>query len=267
MKGVARLSLAAALCWLASIGASGQPTEAGLIAAWEKSLRSDPETIRLEKQSEGTYRFATKRFPFDGELRILKATVEESSGNSQFIPGIVEVELVGLPEKVLKDYERSYSYWERGNMLYYDVASRRWLAGKEFQDAARRRAAILGGSFWSWLPTLILVLILLFVLGMLVRAQRRQQTYSKRVDRSLEISERMLQLSETTSRTSEKAAQTSEQRLEILQARQEKADAYLDRAAERSERILEISEKNSQLAAESLQVLKEIRDELRKRPG
>jgi hypothetical protein len=258
---------AAAVLWLsAASGAFGQPTEAGLVAAWEQGLRSDPETIRLEKQAEGSYRFATKRFPFDGELKVLKATVEEANATREFIPGIVEVELVGLPEKVLKDYERSYSYWQRGNLLYYDVPSKRWLAGKEFQESARRRAAIFGGSLWSWVPTLLLILFLVFLLGMIARAQGRQKMYTKRVERSLEISERMLQLSEKTAQTSEKTAQTGEQRLEILQARQEKADAYLDRAAERSDRILEISEKNSQLVTDSLQVLKEIRDELRKRP-
>lgn len=231
MRGLARFSAAAALWLSAATGAFAQPTEAGLVAAWEKALRSEPETIRLEKQSEGSYRFATKRFPFDGELKLLKATVEEANGTSQFIPGIVEVELVGLPERVLKDYERSYSYWQRGNMLYYDVASKRWLAGKEFQEAARKRAgaAIWGASsLWGWIPTLFWVLILIIVIWMLVRLRRRQSSYAKRIERSFEISERLLQLSEKNTQTAERA---------------------------------------SQLAAESHQVLKEILVELRKRPS
>jgi hypothetical protein len=229
---------------------SAQPTRAGLIQAWEALQRSDPETTAFEKRSDNVYHFATKRFPFDGELKLLNATVEEANGFSQFIPGIVEVELVGLPEKVLRDYERSYSYWTRGNTLYYDVSSKRWLAGKEFGEAVRQKGAIFGGSFWSWLPTLLLVGFLLLFIGMIVRAQRRQQGYVKRVERSLEISERILQLSE-------KSAQRDEQRLEILRERRSETNARLDRASEKSDRLLEV-------ATESLQVLKRILEELRK---
>ena len=247
-----RLSSGLAMALLAA-PLLAQPTTSGLIQAWEAAQRSDPETIAFEKRTENSYHFATKRFPFDGELKLLHATVEEANGFSQFVPGIVEVELVGLSDKVLKDYERSYSYWARGNTLYYDPAAKRWLGPKEFQEAARRRAALFGGPFWSWLPTLLLTGFLLLLIAMIVRAQRRQRGYGKRIERSLEISERMLQLNE-------KAGERDEQRLALLRERQAETNARLDRASEKSERLL-------QVATESQQVLREILEELRKKPS
>ena len=88
---------------------------------------------------------------------------------------------------------------------------------------------------------------------MIVRAQRRQRGYGKRIERSLEISERMLHLNE-------KAGERDEQRLIILRERQGETNARLDRASEKSDRLL-------QVATESQQVLKQILEELQKKPS
>lgn len=212
-------SAVAGLCLaVASAAAAEKPTEAGLIRAWEASQKSDPETIVLEKRAEGSYRFATKRFPFDGELKLLKATIEDTSAARDFVPGVVEVELVGLPEKVLKDYARSYAYWQTGNMLYYDSAARRWLSAKEFRAAALKRAGVSfwRTSLWSWLPGLLFILILVIIIGMLGRAQQKQKQYAKRIERSFDISERMLAMSEKNAQAVEKSLQLTEDSNRVL---------------------------------------------------
>src|SRR5215204_7611719 len=53
-----------------------QPTQASLIRAWEQVQKDDPEAVTFEKVGERNYKFKTNRFPFDGELKVLKATVK-----------------------------------------------------------------------------------------------------------------------------------------------------------------------------------------------
>src|SRR3712207_3704347 len=126
------LTLAAALVTLALAAAPARaqhrPTEASLVRAWEDVQKDDPETVTFEKVGERRYRFKTDRFPFDGELRVLKATVDESEGayaddDEGGLPvsaaGVVEYELVGLSDDVRKKYEHSFSIWERNNKLFF----------------------------------------------------------------------------------------------------------------------------------------------------
>lgn len=80
MSLAARLAaLLAAVCViaLAQAVAQAQPSQQSLVEAWEKVQRGDPETLAFEKIGERRYRFRTSRFPFDGELKILKATVDD----------------------------------------------------------------------------------------------------------------------------------------------------------------------------------------------
>src|SRR5215212_5458490 len=58
---------------------AAQPSQASLVKAWEEVQREDPETVLFEKTGEGSYKFKTKRFPFDGELKLLKATLNDYS--------------------------------------------------------------------------------------------------------------------------------------------------------------------------------------------
>lgn len=139
------LTLAAALVALAlaaaPAGARQRPTETSLVKAWEDVQKSDPETVTFEKVGERRYRFKTNRFPFDGELRVLKATVDESAAgygddeDGDFVTaaaGVVEYELAGLPDEVRKKYGHSFSIWERNNRLRFDGERGDWLSSEQY---------------------------------------------------------------------------------------------------------------------------------------
>ena len=110
-----------------------QPTQASLVKAWEGLQKDDPETVTFEKVGEHTYRFKTDRFPFDGELKVLKATVQESEyAEDGAATGVIEYDLVGLPEEVEKKYEHSLGRWQATNTLYFDGESKGWLSSEQY---------------------------------------------------------------------------------------------------------------------------------------
>lgn len=117
--------------------AAAQATQASLVKAWEEVQRNDPETVTFEKTGEGRYKFKTERFPFEGELKILKAGVndysyggdDESDGAPNgYVVGVIEYDLVGLSAEVEKKYEHSYSNWQMNNTLYFDKEGGEWLS-------------------------------------------------------------------------------------------------------------------------------------------
>jgi len=125
-----------ALSHAAALGA--QPTQAALVKAWEEIQRKDPDTVMFEKIGEGRYRFKTNRFPFDGELKFLKATVDDTNaayplGASQ---ASIDCELVGLSKEVARKYVHSYSKWQETNYLFFDKESGSWMPSGEYR--ARR---------------------------------------------------------------------------------------------------------------------------------
>jgi hypothetical protein len=138
------LTLAAALFTLALAAAPARaqqrPTETSFVKAWEDVQKGDPETVTFEKVGERRYKFKTNRFPFDGELRVLKATVDESAGaygeDEGGLPmsatGVIEYELIGLSDEVRKKYEHSFSLWERNNRLFFDRERGEWLSSEQY---------------------------------------------------------------------------------------------------------------------------------------
>jgi hypothetical protein len=144
MNRFAVLTLAAALFTLALAAAPARaqqrPTETSFVRAWEDVQKGDPETVTFEKVGERRYRFKTERFPFDGELRVLKATVDESAGAYgedeggllMSATGVVEYELIGLSDEVRKKYEHSFSLWERNNRLFFDRERGEWLSSGQY---------------------------------------------------------------------------------------------------------------------------------------
>src|SRR6266576_129165 len=83
--------------WIPS--ASAQKSEEGLLAAWEQAQKADPNTLKFERVKDHQYHFATKRFPFDGDLLVRNGVVGSFSVNEEGISmGTVEVELQGLTD-------------------------------------------------------------------------------------------------------------------------------------------------------------------------
>jgi hypothetical protein len=85
-----------------------QPTESSLIQAWENLQRSDPQIVTFKKIEDGRYEFKTHRFPFDGELKILNAIIDDRLADVEpgIIRGAIEYDLVGLSKEVQEKYDQ-----------------------------------------------------------------------------------------------------------------------------------------------------------------
>ena len=120
---------------LAHATAQAQPSQQSLVEAWEQLQRSDPETLAFEKIAERRYRFKTNRFPFDGELKILKATIDGATDDFDYgyVQGVIEYDLIGLSEEVVKKYEHSYENWQENNRLTFDKESSAWMSPEQMR--------------------------------------------------------------------------------------------------------------------------------------
>jgi len=178
-----------------------QKNEATLIAAWEQEQKADPDTIKFEKLADRKYHFATKRFPFDGELLVRNISIPDSGAEEEFgiSSGSVEVELQGVPEDFHRTFAMSYGQWTVGNTFYWDAKSQRWLTpeqraklARDFFPRSRPLWSILFTEGWL----VIFLVILLALLLPIFRYRRRFTEITARSERSLALGERAIQLSE-----------------------------------------------------------------------
>ncbi|HVF68300.1 MAG TPA: hypothetical protein VM914_11580 [Pyrinomonadaceae bacterium] len=220
------LTLLCALILIAlshALALGAQPTQAALVKAWEEVQRDDPETIVFEKTGEGSYKFKTKRFPFDGELKLLKATVNDFSyggGDDDedydvpagYVMGVIEYDLVGLSDEVTKKYAHSYSNWRQSNTLYFDKEGGGWLSVEKYRakmaanvkksadEFARKEQGKKDASVWLtlavwWAP--VLAIVCLYVWVVKKSGIRRQREYMNmgvaHMQRSEELLERIVE--------------------------------------------------------------------------
>ncbi|MBN2381680.1 hypothetical protein JXQ70_02235 [bacterium] len=189
-----------------------EPSEQSLITAWERLIRDDPKTVTFEKISEKSYAFETTRFPFKGTLQVLNTNIDEEPGSyfGDFLQGVIEVELVDLPDDFISKYSHSYTTWLQNNYLYYDQKNGQWLSTRDWQERLSSESTPV--RWWSWINSswviflLVLLVIFLFLSrkasGQMKRAmtaqdkalQQQQQALADQ-QRAIELSERSVQLS------------------------------------------------------------------------
>ena len=208
--------------------AAEKPTEESLIKAWEELQKSDPNTVTFEKIADRRYKFKTKLFPFDGELRINDATIENiemGPYNNGFVSGPLDIELVGLPKDVPQKYSRKYSMWARNNTLYYDKKIEKWLSLQEFQRAMAKITR--GSSKPSGLPSnyvyiaaiaAILLLLATYIYFMQKNRQSVTTSLQKQADSMIQV-ERSIELSEKGMKLSEETNKILREILEVLKSK------------------------------------------------
>lgn len=200
-----------------SARAAAQPTQATLVKAWEEVQRNDPETVVFEKTGEGSYKFKTKRFPFDGELKVLKATINDwTYGGDEdydvpvqgYVTGVIEYDLVGLSDEVAKKYEHSYSSWRQSNTLYFDKEGGEWFSVEKYRTKmaanakktteayALKEKSKKDTGFWLslaawWLP--VLALVGFYVWFMKKTGLKRQREYMNMGVAHMQRSEELLE--------------------------------------------------------------------------
>ena len=242
MTSLKTLTLAAALVTLALAAAPARaeqrPTETSFVKAWEEVQKSDPETVTFEKVGERRYRFKTNRFPFDGELRVLKATVDESAGAygedgggfQMSATGVVEYELVGLSDEVRKKYEHSFSIWERNNRLFFDRERGDWLSSEQYFALMSEKSKEMlraheqyGKTTGLWLSLALSWAPLLGLGGFLVWLMKRsgikhQREYMNMAAQHMQRAEEQMQRADEQMRRSQAHMERSEELLERIAA-------------------------------------------------
>ena len=190
-----------------------RPDENSLLSAWEAALQIDDSTEVLQRTADRSYRFKTKFFPFDGELKVLNVLIQDF-GDEEYAPGFasgsVEVELVGFSQEQMTRYARSYSYWYQLNTLFFDFKEGRWLTAKEYRVVAFARNPLQGGSpVMSWLARnyflVFLALLVLFLWWISKKSGRQLKSALARQDEAMEITRRSIALSEKSLQMNEEA--------------------------------------------------------------
>ncbi|MDH3284536.1 MAG: hypothetical protein OEQ13_07320 [Acidobacteriota bacterium] len=171
-----------------------------LLEAWERAQRDDPATIALEPIETRLYRFHTNRFPYDGRLRVLNLSVDDT-GYGPGMPyklGFVEVELVDASEDFPVKFAQSYSLWQARNTLYFDEEAGEWLSSHEWQNRMIEQvepvwpALLL--SNWVWIALLAIFIVVVWKITR--RATRQFDSAMHAQDKALTGQDHAIKLTE-----------------------------------------------------------------------
>ncbi|MEM6553366.1 MAG: hypothetical protein AAF750_14715 [Planctomycetota bacterium] len=127
------LILSTALLWLLfpalAYADTPPPSKESLIAEWEQRQIDDPLTKTFEPLGNGRYRFATERFPFDGEIQIDYATIQKWNfvEDSPYFRGIIVIVLLEIDEDFREKYNTAIAQWSNRTTLLYDSQQQSWL--------------------------------------------------------------------------------------------------------------------------------------------
>jgi hypothetical protein len=221
MRRTIAVSAALFFSALCAAPARAQKSQEGLLAAWEQVQKTDPSTIKFEKVKDHEYHFATRRFPFDGDLLVRNVLVEDFSAVNQYriSMGTVEVELQGVTDSFYRTYARSYTQWNASNTLYWDRKAQRWLASERYFQQIRDR--IPNQAVWpvlmslGWLGPLVLILAVLLL--SLLRYNNKIKVINQRSERTLQISERNGQIAERNAQIFEQSLKLQEENAKVFQ--------------------------------------------------
>lgn len=159
-----------------AFGSNSGATKQSLLEAWEKQLRSDPGTIIFKKLDDGLYRYHTKHFPFNGELRLLNIVIDYFQPPDEKIPmGIMEVELVGIDNDFIRKHTHSYGKWTRMNTLYYDLDLNTWISSDQWREKRLKKLNEKQYSFWFELLPFIVVFVVLLVIALILNFYRKRK--------------------------------------------------------------------------------------------
>jgi hypothetical protein len=199
-----------------------------LLERWERAQLEDPQTRRFETIGERRYRFSTERFPFDGELQVVNVSLDDLAGRvlGGYVIGMVEVELLDLPDGFMQRHAHSVAQWRSHHQFYHDERSGQWLSPAEWQrsftDAAPPDHATGGGlgCIVNWVYVVLIVVFVAAVALLIRRASRQFRSAATAQDEALSGQRRALALSE---QALENARQSRELLTEIRDLLREQA--------------------------------------------
>lgn len=159
------------------LAVAAEPTRESLLTAWESLQRADPQTRTFERINDGRYRFATERFPFDGELEIAEVVVDDRSAEIPYgsATGHVAATLVGIDDAFRERYATSLAIWHSDGILHWDDETQGWVGSRAWMNRLQERHAgglwgtLLSNGFWI----LLLVVLILSIWPLSRRANRQ----------------------------------------------------------------------------------------------
>jgi hypothetical protein len=157
--------------------ACAAPDRAGLIQAWEATMRRDGV---LEAQADGDYRYRNESLGYDGHVRLLTAIVRADRtgrGVDDHVTahGTVDFALPDLPVAQGDTPSVGVNSWkaERQNFVYMDDRQA-WLSIAEWAAAYYGRGDRMTLETWSrWGLVAILSVLLVLAFGGAIAVQRR----------------------------------------------------------------------------------------------
>jgi uncharacterized membrane protein len=202
-----------------------QPSEQSLITAWEQSLKNDPATVLLEKTGERAYKFQTKKFPYQGGLRVVNVSIDDydMEYGEGYTVGYVETEIDSNSASFMERYARSYGAWQAANTLYFDKKQNKWLNYNEYRQTLTKKyggvckspwLAILG-NFWL----IFLVIFIIFIILLARRTNKQMKDALARQDKAMAETERAIKLSEQALKIGEDSNRVLKEILETLKNR------------------------------------------------
>lgn len=170
--------LALVLSILVSQGALSAPDKAGLRAAWEQAMRAGG--AELEAGETDAYRLVDPNLPYDGELKLVGLTVRADGAGEMAgafsHSGFVEFQLSNLQPPLL--HSQTYYLWagDRQNFFYFPDHAR-WTTAQNMPTAlsAGSPRRTIARQLWTWLPILILLLMVAFVVFLIRKANGQQR--------------------------------------------------------------------------------------------
>lgn len=201
-----------------------QQTKDDLLKAWEQAQKSDPQNKIFEKTGIGIYRFATERFPYSGNIRILNVAIDQYGEDvmNGYAVGVVEVELDSLSPDFMQKHAYSYGIWQRNNILYYDGKKNIWLNAASYQKELVGKYPSCGRSIWTGLLSSFrlwfFVLLLVFLFFLARRTNKQMKSAFARQDKALAESERAIKLTEQAIEISRDSNRILKEILEELKA-------------------------------------------------
>lgn len=193
---IERIRVAAAICLLiaSTVASAAEPDRQSLIDAWAAYMPTTAGTVAFELRDDGVYYIEDENLPYEGELRLIGAIVRPAEiGTDQMSfshMGMVEFELVGLPEERLQT--QSYYYWLADRQsLHYSEVEQAWL-GPEAYRAAFQDFYVDEGSFGALTFMLnygIWILLIALVLWVFTGLHKHNKKARTLMDDSASINE------------------------------------------------------------------------------
>lgn len=166
-----------------------------MIEHWERQIGEDPLTNTFEPVSDRRYRFSTQRFPFNGDIQLLRAVVidEPATYYGGTVNGYIEIQLLDTDDDFYRQFSNSYYQWTSGFTFYFNPTTNEWQSDQVYlpRDPAIYQEPVDFVAWFFGVGIAIYTVLMIVLVWYTVRWFRTQARFQTRV----------IELSEQTAKT------------------------------------------------------------------